>query len=773
MELCRFWLNQGWKFRRIHERPKIDQNRYKARVEHELKRIKDKGFIDYFLVTSDIVRWAKNQKIAVGPARGSAASSLVCWLLRITEIDPMQHPLMRFDRFIDPERSDMPDVDLDFDDERRHEVFAYAEQKYGVEHVAHIQNIVRYAGKNSIDDIARIYRFPKWKAEAIKDLVTDRSEGDARADKTLEDAFTTFPRIKAIVKEHPQFTYAVRLEGNRKNTSVHAAGLIISRDPITETCAVYIRTTSKGEQLRALAYDKRDAEYLGMLKLDLLGLSTMGMIGRALDTIGMDLEDLYRIPLDDRKTMRAFQKGDVTGIFQFEGRTTRRVCDEVKPRTFQHLSDINALARPGPLFAGIASNYVVVRHDPDKREYIHPVLDKITDATYGQLVYQEQITDTLRDVGGFQPAQTNRIRKIIGKKLGTAQFNELYGEFESGAKRLHGMKPEVSKRIWHFMLSSASYSFNYGHSASYTALGFWSQWLKQNHPTAFYAAQLAKVGDGKQKLEKRARLLQDAMNSEKRYPRPPQRILPPTILSSGKTWAPDGKNTLRAGLTQITGIADKIADDIVSWRDDKLMSYPDPDAIAELGLCWADMLPSVADGGVHGIGAAKVAAIEEFEQSDDPFGLDRIPALFTMLRADVVQRGNPFGLPTPTHTSRTLPENGTVFLVCVPRKRSIRDYVEDQRTRTGKTAEEIRAEMKHPELATSCTLYCYDEYSDEIYVRFNRMKFPEFAEAIDSINLDEDAIIVKGQRIKKYGSSIYVDKMWIVDLSEDEQEEEE
>jgi DNA polymerase-3 subunit alpha len=332
---------------------------YIKRAEAELDVIISKGFVDYFLVTSDLVRWAKDHQIPVGPARGSAAASVVCYLLRITEVDPIQHTHMLFERFIDPTREEAPDIDLDFDDERRYEVFEYAARKYGSENVGNIANFTRYRGRNSLDDVARAYGIPSWEVDTIKNLIIERSGGDSRLNDSLEDTFAAFPAAQAVLDKFPKLGNSIRLEGNYRSMGVHAAGLVISNQPINNYSATYTRQVA-GRTASVVAYDKKDAAYLGMLKQDILGLSTMGMIRHALEIIDMDLEDLYRIPLTDQRTIEAFQKNDVIGIFQFEGRATRLVCRDVVPDTFQELADINALSRPGPLFSGMALNYINV-----------------------------------------------------------------------------------------------------------------------------------------------------------------------------------------------------------------------------------------------------------------------------------------------------------------------------------------------------------------------------------------------------------------------------
>lgn len=452
-------LQKGWKFRlESNARMRENKQEYRDRIKYEMERIIPRGFCDYFGMLSYLVSWAKDNKIPVGPARGSAAASLVCYLLRITEVDPLQFPTMMFERFIDPKRLDLPDVDLDFADDRRDEVRQEAIRVFGADRVGNIGNFTRYKGKNSIADIAKVYQIPKFDTQIVKDLIIERSGGDSRQNDTLMDTFEMFPKAAEVLKKYPQLELATRLEGNYRGAGVHAAGLVISNAPIAETCALHTQE-SGGRLITAVPYDKKDAEYLGMLKADFLGLKTMGEIGIMLDILGMDLEELYQVPLDEPNVMAAFQRNDVQGIFQFEGRATRVTCDRVRPDNFMELADINALARPGPLFSGMTDHYIRVKWGEMEIERLHPIVDEYTSFTKGQIVYQEQVLGIIKDLGGFPVQRVGDIRKIISQKLGEASFNEMYEEFESGANRLHGVEPALAKRIWSFMVTSATYSF--------------------------------------------------------------------------------------------------------------------------------------------------------------------------------------------------------------------------------------------------------------------------------------------------------------------------
>lgn len=739
-------LKEGIEFRKHKTRNQrlIDnEEEYWERAKYEMERIVPRGFCDYFMMLADAVVFAKDNKIAVGPARGSAAASLVCYLLRITEVDPLQFPTMMFERFIDPKRLDLPDVDLDFDDRRRGEVIEHLRQRWGADHVGNIGNFVKYRGKNSINDIATVFSIPKWAADTVNDLILDRSGGDSRAADSLEDTFETFPKAKEMLDKFPKLKYATRLEGNTKGLGIHAAGIVISNTPITDTCATYAKTKANGDAAEVIPYDKKDAEYLGMLKADFLGLSTMGIIGRALDLIGMDLEELYRVPLDDPNTLAAFHTADVFGIFQFEGRATRLVCRDVMPENFMELADINALSRPGPLFSGMTAQYIDIKHGRKEAESLHPIVDQYTAHSKGQIVYQEQVLGIIRDLGGFPVQRVGDIRKIISQKLGEASFNEMFEEFERGAKELHGVESELAARIWKFMVTSATYSFNIAHSVSYAMLAFWSMWLKVNYSKEFYAAALPRLG-GKDNHDKKVKLIRDA--NKRGVP-----VLPPDLVESEVGWSVVD-NGVRAGWLEIPGVGPVTANAINDLCDER-------DGFND----WSEL------GDVKGIGPKTIEKIKDFCESPDPFGLGAAGRTLDVYRSAFRAGESPAGLPVPTHTSEEMLDLYDEWIVWMgfAKKREYKDLIEDERARSGDSVAEIRARVKDPDLAKSCVLHGYDDGNEDVYLRFSRWKYPEFAEALEDINLDTDMLIIGGIKKKGFGISIQVKELYVIDTTED------
>lgn len=449
-----------------------DGPEYQERISHELGVMSLRPeFIDYFLFLSDLICWAKDQGIAVGPGRGSAAASLVCYLLRITEVDPMTVPTMVFERFMDPSRTDLPDIDIDIDDEDRWRLVEYLRKKYGNGNVGNVANIIRYRGKTAIDAVGMIYpNIPKSMLKPLKERIGDRVETDERVDDSVLDAIERYgdvPEIAELLDRFPQVAQiATAFEGNVKTYGTHAAGYVVSSEPITNTCALYEKSVGSGAKERkviSVPYDKRDSEYLGMMKADLLGLSTMGMLSRVIDTVNkltpntIDLADVYAMDYDDPEILKGFSDDDLVGIFQFEGGTTRNVCKLVRPTSILDLSDINALARPGPLFSGAVSRYVEAK-DLGDYDRIHPLYDQHVEATYGELVYQEQIMKVLRDLAGFDTVKVLRVRKIIGKKLGEHQFAELWEDFANGCAA-NGIDKTTAWRVWGTITTAAGYAF--------------------------------------------------------------------------------------------------------------------------------------------------------------------------------------------------------------------------------------------------------------------------------------------------------------------------
>lgn len=753
VDLFKFWIEQGWKYRRKHnERMKTHAAEYKSRLAHEVSMIQEKDFVDYFLMVSDLVRYAKDSGIAVGPGRGSSAASLVCYLLRITEIDPMRYPML-FERFLDPTRLDEPDIDTDYEDSRRNEVMEYAASKYGSDRVANIGTFTRYKGKNSLDDIARVYRIPKWKVESVKSKLLERAEGHPRAAKTLEDTYDSFNDIRELVEQTPELHYATRLEGNLRGFGVHAAGMVISAIPLDNICATYQREIA-GRQCSSIAFDKYDSSYLGLLKIDALSLQTMGMIAKVVELAGISLEELYRVPLEDKMVMEAFRAGDVLGIFQFEGITTRRILRKVNPTTFQHLSDVNALSRPGADDKAYIFNKNNFGDKNIEMEFLHSIMAQHLSWTYGVVVYEEQILMILRDLGGFEPKELNRMRKIIHDKLGSVAFNEYFKRFIKGAAA-HGLSETTAEHIWDGLVSASGYAFIIAHSVSYAHIGYWQMWLKIHYPAEFYTGQLLKCSDD----VRRGKITQEAT-------RRGIEVDPPNLLDSQHNWTlvedlertdkfVKGRKRIVAGLTAVAGIGPKTAENIIEWREEQTEKYGMDDFYPE----WDDLTA------VKGIGAKTISKIKEFCDSADPFGINETSRILNRIRSSF-SNGELVGVPAPTHISIDIPtERELVCYIGIVRTVKFYDAVEQLQKRTTDelSYEDALSKLDDPHLLKYVALDVEDEYGEIVKVRLSRWVYPKFVEQIHDLKINKNVVVAQGYSSDFGGISIQAKKIMVID----------
>ena len=741
-ELLWEWVRFGWRYRKIGELEQKHQDWYAERVRYEMELILARGLADFFLFTSDTIRWGKDNGVAFGPGRGSTAASVVAYLLRITEIPPHRYPGLVFERFLDLSRPDPPDIDVDCSDEERYLVWDYLARKYGADCFGHIANYVRYRGKNSLQDVASVYGIPPHAREAVANLLIERSGGDSRFSSTLQDTFDLFDAAQQILEEWPDLVKAARLEGDVRGMSVHAAGLIVSGSPLTEICAVYER-----EGVKVMSIDKYDAEYVGALKLDFLGLSTMGMIARCLRMIGLTLEDLYAIPDTDEDALEIFRKNDLIGVFQFEGRATRLVCRDVDPEHFMHITDVNALSRPGPLFSGQTAEYCEVRHGRSRPTSLHPIVDAVTADTYGQIIYQEQILRILKEIGGFDWFAIGHIRRIISKKLGEAAFQMSWEQFADGAIAL-GIDRELADKIWKRLVTSGTYSFNIAHAISYSMLSFWTAWLKAKYPLEFYAASLAKAAK-----EPAFRLMRDALAHS-------IDVRPPEPKTSRATWAPwygaDGRPFLLAGFAQIPKIGPKIAVRL--------------DHAAEL----QEGFDTWEDISLPGIGDKTKAGMRAFAEKNDPFDLYRTERKLAVTSRWIRRQKE---VPRPTHDSNELAamkvapwkkgepyiKGPWVVFAGVVRTVEYKDIVEDERSRSGREVEEILAELSHPDLVKRATLHMYDAGDELVYGRVNRFVFPKLRKILELIRPNTDVVVIAGRRIGGFGTPVKVERIWVLD----------
>jgi len=469
---------------------------YAARLEKELTLIREKRFADYFLVISDMIKYAKTVML-VGPARGSSAGSLVCWLSRITEIDPIPHGLI-FERFVDVNRLDLPDIDIDFPDNKRHLVVEYLSGKYGHENVAHIGTVIRYKPKSALTDVAKELRIPLWELDKLKDVMIERSSGDSRAGKCLLDAIDQLNVGRALVNKYPELAIAARLEEHAKTAGKHAAGIVVCNGAIRDYCVV------ADDIVQA---DKKMAEKLNMLKIDALGLRTLTVIEEACALAGIDPFSMYSLPLDDRRVFEVFNQKKFAGIFQFEGIALQNIASQITFDCFQDVAAVTALARPGPLSSGETNNWIQRKMGKEPVTYMHPMLEPYSRDTYGCIIYQEQVMKITRELGGFSWADTSAIRKLMSSREGNEKFARYEQQFVRGAIN-NGIKQGDAIRIWKAVNTFGSWAFNLSHAVSYGLLSYWCGWLKAYHPLPLVVAGLRHARDDESTLT----MLREAIN---------------------------------------------------------------------------------------------------------------------------------------------------------------------------------------------------------------------------------------------------------------------
>ena len=454
------------------------------RIDYELSIVDKMGYNGYFLIVQDFINWGKKQGIVYGPGRGSAAGSLLAYALRITELNPLEYGLL-FERFLNPDRISMPDIDTDIQDTRRDEVIQYCTEKYGEARVANIATFGKMMAKNAVRDVARVLEVPYAEADRIAKLVPDPVMGKH---VKLKDAIKQEPDLKAEYESNPiakeVIDFAMRLEGTIRNHGVHACGVVIAPDDLVQYLPLEV--SAKGPI--ATQYPYSQVEELGLLKMDFLGLSNLSVIQMALRIIKKvygETIDLSRIPLTDKKTFELFQKGETTGVFQFESAGMKRYLKELHPTEFDDLIAMNALYRPGPM--QFIESFIKRKHGEEKIEYLHPGLENSLKSTYGILIYQEQFMQASKEWCGFTGGQADTLRKAVGKKK-IKLMEQVKPQFIEGAQKVGGASKAVAEKFWDQLLDFANYCFNKSHAACYAMVAYWTAYLKAHYPDAFMAA---------------------------------------------------------------------------------------------------------------------------------------------------------------------------------------------------------------------------------------------------------------------------------------------
>ena len=520
----------------------LDENEeYLARLEEELKVIQDKNFGPYFLVVRNMIVWAKKQGIIVGPGRGSSAGSLLCYTLEITDIDPIKHGLLFF-RFINPDRNDFPDIDTDIQDSRREEVKDYLVKQY--RHVASIATFLQFKDKGVVRDIARVLYIPLADVNKVLKVVD-----------TWDD-FCTSRNTSWFREKYPEVvTYGDLLRGRIRGTGIHAAGVVTSKEPIFRHAPMETRNSpGSGERIPVVAVDMEEAERIGLIKIDALGLKTLSVLKDVLDIIkeryGKEIK-LLDIPMEDSAVYEMLSSGYTKGVFQCEATPYTNLLVKMGVRNFAELAASNALVRPGAMNT-IGKDYIERKHGRQKTTYSHDVVKTFTAETFGCILYQEQVMQACVELGGMTMVEADKVRKIIGKKKDAKEFDVFKDKFVDGASRF--MSPNIAKDLWHDFEAHAGYSFNKSHAVAYSTLSYWTAWLKNYYPLEFMFALL--------KNEKDKDTRTDYLIEAKRMNIP---VRLPHVNDSDNDFKIEGKG-IRFGLSGIKYISDNIASKLIENR---------------------------------------------------------------------------------------------------------------------------------------------------------------------------------------------------------------
>jgi DNA polymerase-3 subunit alpha len=549
----------------------------KARIEFELSTIARMGYDSYFLIVSDLIAASRKQGYSVGPGRGSAAGSIVAYLTGITQIDPLKYNLL-FERFLNPERVTMPDIDIDFTPVGKQKVLEYTIEKYGADSVSKIIAISTLGAKAVIKDVARVLEVPIETVNSITKLVPSKPPGASLSDFINGNAKLGIEPVKDLkdLLKSPDLTirkvmeYALELEGRARNVSVHAAGVVITNGPVDDYVPLYVsdkveteerryadealeeqpteREAKKEEKQVVTQFDKDWIEKAGLLKIDYLGLETLAVIDETLRLIEKRYNkkiNLQEIPMDDRKTFKIFQDGKMAGIFQFESSGMQSYMIQLQPTTIEDIIAMSALYRPGPM--QFIPDYINRKHGKEETKYAHPLLEPILSYTYGIMVYQEQIMQAAQVLGGYSLGGADLLRRAMGKKDKEKMAKER-SRFVEGAKRLHNISEEIANEIFSTMEKFAEYGFNRSHSAAYGVLAYQTAYLKAHYTAEFMCAILNSEADDKERVK---HLCDEAKSMG-------IQILPPSVNKSDALFTVEdlshGVKAIRVGLIAIKGV---------------------------------------------------------------------------------------------------------------------------------------------------------------------------------------------------------------------------
>ena len=525
----------------MQEKGLYDKEEYKERMQEELDIIRDKNFSPYFLIVSNMLNWAKEQGILVGPGRGSAAGSLVCYALGITDVDPIKYGLLFF-RFINPERNDFPDIDSDIADNRRDEVKQYLEREY--ENVASIATFLMFKGKGIVRDVSRALNIPLAEVNKLLKTVDDW------------DDFTTSNQAQWFRMKYPEVVkYGEQLRGRIRGTGIHAAGVVTAKEPIFKYAPLETRVApGTKDRIPVVAVDMEEAADIGLIKLDILGLKTLTVIDETLAKIKerhkLNIK-LNEIKLEDSKIYEMLSDGNTKGVFQCEATPYTNLLVKINVSNFNELVASNALVRPGAMNT-IGKSYIARKHGKEPIEYLHPIIQEFTQETYGKVLYQEQVMLACVKFGGMTMSEADKVRKIIGKKKDAKEFDVFKDKFVTGASKF--VTPFKAEALWHDFEAHAGYSFNKSHAVAYSTLSYWTAWLKYYYPTEFMYSLLKSEQDKDARTEYLIEARRMGIS-----------VKLPHVNESDSDFKIEGKG-IRIGLSSIKWISDSIASKIIAHR---------------------------------------------------------------------------------------------------------------------------------------------------------------------------------------------------------------
>ena len=525
------------------------------RLDMEFGVLDRMGYNGYFLIVQDFINWGKSQGIIFGPGRGSAAGSIIAYALKITDLDPLKYDLL-FERFLNPDRISMPDIDIDIQDTRRGEVIEYCAEKYGRDRVTNIGTFGKMAARAAVRDVARVLQVPYAESDRLAKLIPPPAQGrhiplvvSVKEDADLKKEYETNPTAKQVLD------YAMRLEGTMRSHGVHAAGVVIAPEAVVN----YVPLEMAQKGVVATQFPMGPVEELGLLKMDFLGLSNLTIINNALRIIRKvykDEIDLATIPLDDQKTYELFQRGDTTGVFQLESAGMKRYLRELKPTAFEDIIAMVALYRPGPM--QFIDSFIKRKHGEEEITYLDMGMENSLKNTYGILVYQEQFMQISKEWCGFTGGQADTLRKAVGKK-NIDLMRKVKVDFVEGAMKTSGAKKEVAEKFWDQLEEFANYCFNKSHAACYGLVSYWTAYLKAHYPDAFMAALMTSDQDD---IERLAIEITECKHMG-------IKVLAPDVNESYVEFAVvPGENQIRFGMAAIKGVGVGAVEEILRARED-------------------------------------------------------------------------------------------------------------------------------------------------------------------------------------------------------------